>query len=333
MSRAILVALAALAPASCGFGPLEPNGTDHVLEFQLEPGEISTLAEGLAEDVRLPREEGLVRGCGKLDLTCDRKTLRFDFDGTTLEAGATAGFSVVESALEEAGYRIRVRCDRAPPGGSGELHVRVLAGGSPRYDDRFDLACLHPDGLDLSPESPRYAIGAPVRVVALPWAKSEDKSLHPDGRIPLGGTGFALSSGALALGQVMPQGTWGIAISLDAVAPGTGGVVIAGAVSAPLPLQVLADDAWTLELDSSPCSEKLPEHTVTSVRASVKGIDSDGAPVTLQQDSCSYVFRSADGAAVMHPSALCEQCIDTPSLGTLCASLRGKSACVPVGSH
>jgi hypothetical protein len=331
------LAVATLLASGCSNSDLQPNGKGHVLMFDRGFG---ALGEGLAVDIILPRQETLVRGCGKLDPICEVKTFRYDYDGTTLEADVDPGLRLVEAPLEDGGYRMRVACDQAPAGGVGEVRVRIVASGGVRYADALDMECYRADGLviDVRPESldlaeaspPRalVAVGAKIFAAVSPWANPGG------GQQSLVGLGFTVddADGAFALEGSPP---WGASLILDALAPGgAASVVHAGTVQAPLPVEAVPEDAWTLGLATRACSFDAPAGkptTLASVVVSTAGHTAAGDYVGVPRQGCDYTFTGGDGTVLSRPGRPCfDQCIDAPGGGQLCVRLDGKTACVTV---
>jgi hypothetical protein len=338
--RARALAVAVLLASACNNNSdIQPNGKDHVLMFDVG---IGALGEGLARDIILPRQETVTRGCDKIFPVCELKTFSYDYDGTTLEADLDPGLRLVEAPLEDGGYRMRVACDQEPAGSVGEVRVRIVANGGVRYDDALDIECHHADGLlvDVRPESldinaaspPRalVAVGGSIIAVAGPWANPGD------GQQSLFGLGFTVddADGAFALEGSAP---WGASMTLDALAPGgSASVVHAGTIQAPLPVEALPDDAWTLDLATRVCSSDgtaLAGATTTMASAAVStaGHTAAGDYVGVPRQGCDYTFTGVDGTVLSQPGMHCfDQCIDAPGGGQLCVSLGGKTACVTV---
>lgn len=330
-----------LLAAGCdGQHLLHPNGKEQVLMFDVG---IGILGEGLARDIVLPREETLVRGCGKIDPICEVKTFRYDFDGTTLDVSLDSGLRLVEAPLESPGYRLRVACDAVPAGGQAELRVRVLAGAAVKYADALDVPCraadgmlvdARPESLDVAEQSPPRAlaaVGAKILAVGSPWASS------PDGRQSLFGLGFTVdgAADAFAIEDAPPLGA---SFWLQALAPGgTGAVMHAGTISAPLPVEAIPDDGWTLVLatragsfdQATGKSASLP-----SVTVSVSGRTSAGEYVGVPRQGCDYTVTGSDGQVRSLPGLHCfDQSIDAAAGGQLCVMLGGKHACATVDAN
>jgi hypothetical protein len=335
--RALAFAVATLLASGCSNSALEPNGKDHVLMFDRGFG---ALGEGLAVDIIVPRQETLVRGCGKIDPICAVKTFRYDYDGTTLEADLDPGLRLVEAPLEDRGYRMRVACDHAPAGGVGELRVRIVASGAVRYADAIDVECYRADGLviDVRPESldlgeaspPRalVAVGARIMAAMVPWANPGG------GQQSLVGVGFTVddADGAFAVEGSPPLDP---SLILDALAPGgAASVVHAGTIQAPLPVAAVPDGAWTLGLATRACSFDAPASnptTLASVVVSTAGRTAAGDYVGVPRQGCDYTFTGGDGTVLSRPGMPCfDHCIDAPRGGQLCVRLGGKTACVTV---
>jgi hypothetical protein len=335
--RALAVAAAILLACGCDNSDIQPNGKDHVLMFDVGFG---ALGEGLARDVILPRQETEVRGCGKIDPICEVKTFSYDYDGTTLEADLAPGLRLVEAPLEEGGYRMRVACDQAPASGVGEVRVRIVASGGVRYADALDIECHRADGvvIDVRPESldlgeaspPRalVAVGAKIFAAVTPWANPGG------GQQSLFGLGFTVddADGAFALEGSPP---WGASLTLDALAPGgRTSVVHAGTIQAPLPVEAVPDDAWTLTLATRGCSFDAPAGaptTLATVTASTAGHTAAGDYVGVPRQGCDYTFTGSDGTVLSRPGMPCfDHCIDAPGGGQLCVTLGSKTACVTV---
>ncbi len=341
MRAVALAGVSALLSLGCdGQHFLHPNGKGQVLMFDVG---IGTLGEGLARDVILPREETLVRGCGKVDPICEVKTLRYDFEGTTLDVSLDPGWHVVEAPLEDRGYRLRVACDTAPASGVGELRVRVLAGTEVRYADALDMPCRRADGLlvDVRPESldiaavsptpALTAVGAKLMAAVSPWASTTD------GQESLFGLGFTIDDpdGAFSL-EGAPL--WGSSFTLDATGPGGDGALVhAGTISAALPVRALPDDDWTLALATRACSFDAPataSKSLASVQVSVSGRTAAGEYVGVARQGCDYSFTGGDGQTRSLPGLSCfDQCVDAPGAGELCVALAGKTACANVDAN
>lgn len=337
--RSLAVATVAtfLAFGCDGQHVLHPNGKHQVLMFDVGVG---TLGEGLARDIIMPRQEILTRGCGKIDPLCEVKILQYDFDGTTLEVDPDPGLRLVEAPLDGGGYHLRVACDAAPASGQAELRVRVLAGAEVKYADALDVACrradgmlvdARPEGLDLAQPSPPRAlaaVGAKILAGGSPWFSS------PDGPESLFGLGFTVddADGAFALEGAPP---WGASFTLDARAPGGAPTEVhAGTISAALPVEVLADDAWTLALETRACSldsSADESKTLASVAVAVSGRTAAGEYVGVARQGCDYTFTGSDGQTLSLPGLPCfDHCVATPGAGQLCVSLGGKAACARV---
>ena len=336
-----VTAVVTLLAAGCdGQHLLHPNGKEQVLMFDVG---IGILGEGLARDIILPREETLVRGCGKIDPVCEVKTFRYDFDGTTLDVSLDSGLRLVEAPLESRGYRLRVSCDAAPTGGQGEVRVRVLAGTAVKYADAFDVLCRRADGMlvDVRPESldvaekspPRALAAAGARILAVgsPWVNS------PEGSESLFGLGFTVdgAGGAFAIEDAPPLGA---SFWLDALSPGGSGAVIhAGTISAPLPVEAIPDDGWTLALATRACSFDQATGkpaSLPSVKMSVSGRTAAGEYVGVPRQGCDYTFTGSDRQVHSLPGLHCfDQCIDAAAGGQLCAMLGGRIACATVDAN
>jgi hypothetical protein len=334
------VALATLLASGCNNNnDIQPNGKDHVLMFDIGFG---ALGEGLARDIILPRQETLTRGCDKIFPVCELKTFSYDYDGTTLEADLDPGLRLVEAPLEDGGYRMRVACDQEPAGSVGEVRVRIVASDGVRYADALDIEChradgllvdVRPEGLDINEASPPralVAVGAKILAEAGPWANPGG------GQQSLFGFGFTVddADGAFTLEGSPP---WGASLTLDAVAPGgAASVVHAGTIQAPLPVEALPDDAWTLDLATRACSFNAPAGeptTLASVVASTAGHTAAGDYVGVPRQGCDYTFTGGDGTVLSRPGMPCfDNCIDAPGGGQLCVSLGGKTACVTVNA-
>jgi hypothetical protein len=305
-----------LGAAGCGRGSLEPNGEDGVLMF-LGPGTV--LGEGLQAEVRLPRQHELKKGCRKLDLVCDRRTLEYDFDGTTLDLVMPAGFTLLGQALDASGHLLQVRCDQAPQSGPGELGVIVRDGaGAERYRDRYLLGCQRADRFEVRAPFTRYAVGSAVRLE--PELRSGDTWLD--------GIGWRLDDPhRTLLDRAQPPLDLAAehrALLFTAQAPGGPAVLHAGTVSAPLPFEVVPDASWTLGLHVEACSD-------ASVHPQPTGTLADGARVGLPEGGCEYTFTPPEGEAVKSAGP-CTACVDAPGLkGQLCLQLSGKSACAELG--
>jgi hypothetical protein len=336
--RSLAIAVATLLASGCDNSDIQPNGKHHVLTF--DSGFLAT-GEGLASDIILPRQDIEVRGCAKVDPVCEVKVFNYDYDGTTLEADLDPGLRLVEAPLEDGGYRMRVACDQAPAGGVGEVRVRIVASDGVRYADAWDIECHRADGLlvDVQPVSldigaaspPRAlaAVGAQILAVLGPWA-----NVPPGGQQSLGGLGFTLddADGAFALDGSPP---WGAVLTLDALAPGgTASVVHAGTIQAPLPVEVVPDNAWTLGLTTRACnSGDTAGNPITpgSVAVSTAGHTAAGEYVGVPTQGCDYTFTGSDGTVLSQPGLPCfDRCINAPGGGQLCVSLGVKTACVTV---
>ena len=334
---ALALAVATLLASGCDNSNLQPNGKHHVLMFDIGFG---ALGEGLERDIVLPREETMVRGCDKILPVCEVKTFRYNYDGTTLEADLDPGLRLVEAPLEDGGYRMRVACDQSPAGGVGEVRVRIVASGGVRYADALDMECQRADGIviDVRPESldigaaspPRAlaAVGAKIFAAVGPWANLGG------GQQSLFGLGFTVddADGAFALEGSPP---WGASLTLDALAQGgAASVVHAGTIQAPLPVEAVSDDAWTLGLATRACSFDAPAGkptTLASVAVSTAGQNAAGDYVGVPRQGCDYTFTGGDGTMLSQPGMPCfDQCIEAPGGGQLCVRLGGKSACVTV---
>jgi hypothetical protein len=336
-----VIAVVTLLAAGCdGQHLLHPNGKEQVLMFDVG---IGILGEGLASDIILPREETLERGCGKINPVCEVKTFRYDYDATTLDVSLDSGLRLVEAPLEGRGYRLRVACDAAPMGGQGELRVRVLAGTSVKYADALDVPCrsadgmlvdVRPESLDIAEQSPPRAlaaVGAKILAVGSPW------TTLPEGHQSLFGLGFTVdgAGGAFAVEDAPPLGA---SFWLDALAPGgTGAVMHAGTISAPLPVEAIADSEWTLVLATRACSFDQvtgKPASLPSIKVSVSGRTATGEYVGVPRRGCDYTFTGSDGQARSLPGLHCfDQCIDAAAGGQLCAMFRGKNACATVDAN
>jgi len=341
MRQLALAAVAALLAASCdGQHLLHPNGKDQVLMFDVGFG---ILGEGLARDIILPREKTLVRACNQTDPVCEVKTFRYDFEGTTIDVNPDPGLRLVEAPLDGRGYRLRVACDTAATDGHDELRVRVLDGTTVKYADAIDVPCRAADGMlvDVRPESldiaepspPRAlaAVGASILAVGSPWADT------PEGQQSLFGLGFTVdgAGSAFAIEDAPPLGA---SFYLEALAPGGAGATIhAGTISAPLPIEAIPDDAWTLVLATQACSFDDATNkpaSLPAVKVSVSGRTNAGEYVGVPRRGCDYTFTGSDGQVRSLPGLHCfDHCIDAVAGGQLCAMLGGKNACAIVDAN
>jgi hypothetical protein len=334
--RALALAVATLLAAGCDNSDIQPNGKHHVLTFNVGSG---ALGEGLARDIILPRQDIETRGCAKVDPICEVKVFNYNYDGTTLQADLDPGLRLVEAPLEDGGYRMRVACDQEPAGSVGEVRVSIVASDGVRYADALDLECHRADGVlvDVRPESldigapspPRalVAVGGSILAAVSPW-------FNPgDGQQSLGGLGFTVddADGAFALEGSPP---WGASLVLDALAlGGTASVVHAGTIQAPLPVEAVPDDAWTLSLATRACDIDVPGTPIKpgSVTVSTAGHTAAGDYVGVPTQGCDFTFTGADGTVLSQPGMPCfDRCIDATGGGQLCVSLGGKTACVTV---
>jgi hypothetical protein len=242
--------------------------------------------------------------------------------------------------FEDRGYRIRVACDQAPAGAVGEVRVRIMASGAVRYADALDMECYRADGvvigvrpesLDIGEASPPralVAVGAKIFAAVVPWANPGG------GQQSLVGLGFTVddADGAFALEGPPPRGA---SLILDArAAGGAASVVHAGTIQAPLPVEAVPDDGWTLGLATRACSFDAPAGsppTLASVVVSTAGHTAAGDYVGVPRQGCDYTFTAGDGTVLSRPGIPCfDQCIDVPRGGQLCVRLGGKTACVTV---
>jgi hypothetical protein len=314
-----IAALCLLVLAGCN--PGDPDGEQGVLFFR-GPRDV---VQGAEDDILIPRRVELrPRGKFNFDRAEDHD---FDFSGTELEVTELdEGLEVLEISLDEAGYRLKIRCG-APEGQRARLAVRIHAGGKARYEDAVQLGCYAPTRILLTPQD------AGLRVTGAGVSFTLGAVSEPDGGV----TRF-LSAGYLQPvdpAQLRAQ-TEHPRLS-DMTGPGRSlwvGLIpsvhpklASGSFQLALPVSFLADSDWTLQLLERRV-EQLSGTGGAYYELEAVGIAADGREVTGLQDC---LIRVTDHAGVMQTSAAKEcRIFRSTEQGpvTVCAEVRDRQACL-----
>lgn len=279
--RAAGAATALAALTGCTGAP-EGNGKHGQLFFLGRQGE---LAAGVPFSVVVADVRKVPEGDIQDD---DYRYDRWDFAATRLEVQAPPGLDFVvqysaPSGNPEAasGYTLRANCDAAP-GILHEVQLKVVSySGSVRYQDAINILCTEPTGMRVSARLPNGAIEEPPSGRYLAGGAVElAVTLTAGGGRPLAADGLRLEDLRGILRQREPQRFLGTG-RFDLISVGTRPELSFRGVVHPLPLEVVSDPGWTLEL--GPWGAEYGASF--SLRPTARG--SDGSPL-LGLDVCSW---------------------------------------------
>jgi len=312
--------------AGCG----EPRGTGKLGELYIQP--LGAVAAGLYTTVHIDDQRTWPEHSDSVD--ADRVE-RWDFEGTTLEIQAPAGFDF-ETTLKEApasdmtgGYRLRTRCD-AEPGSAHEVGVRVMAEGEVRYEDAFELTCYEPTRLELLelvhpytvPDQPgvgRYFVGGAIEADIALFADT------PRGELRVGGEGLELteSHGILRMGEPQHQPLRVTGLILEIAAAGVGPELSYRGASLRLPMEAVHEEGWRLELGTwqGPPGGDYASRTLDAIARSSDGSELRG----LQR--CAWTTEvigidTQDSGCRLHLWG-------PPAVSDVCVTVYGRTTCGP----
>jgi hypothetical protein len=326
----LMAALPIACSPSCALGGAKPNGKKNVLFFITEA---LVVAQGLTTTVKVPQRHA-AGGAGKVP-TPDLRVYDYDFSGVTFEATGP-GLELVSAAPGTNGWDLVVRCTESAAE-DAELSVKVLSGGAARYEDAIDLHCARATRLDVSElkipvnyidglalPADRVAVGASVHFKSAIFGNFKGSEVALAGR----GLSMADPNGPLLVSQTEVN-------VLNAVRPGAGSILVAGAARATLPTEVVAIAGLTLQVEASVQRFVVPPF----LQASAKGSNSGGDVTGLT--GCTFEHFTPDGGEVERFSpdggAIDAGPIDVPfctlafayppDAGQVCASWSGQRAC------
>jgi len=295
-----------------------PEGTGKRGELYIHlPGEV---AAGLPFTLMVPDRRKVDVGDSSED---DYRFDHWDFAATRLEVSAPAGldFAVeyrapASNPNELSGYLLRARCDASPDGGH-EVHLRVLSNsGSVRYEDAFDVSCVEPTGMRVSD-----ATGAPVQLAGQRFFTGGGVSLAVQllaGDRALQYEGLQLQDRKGILRQREPLDAFGTVLFELAAAGSTPELSYRGAVH-PLPIEVVDDPDWTLELGAWQLGQSSFFHTLTPI---ARG--SDGLPLGGLH-ACSWQLWFGPSRVETRSSCNLNESSGRPTRS--CLSAHGRTAC------
>jgi hypothetical protein len=249
MRRAVvMLGLVALAAAQSGcVDPCDTagNGNEGVLSFR----SLQFPAQGLQTQVTLLRAvPGMWEG---LFLSRSASSC-FQFDDAVIEVTlppAFQGEGVSATRSFEGDFDLRFRCS-APDGVTQRVPVKVLAGGTARYEDSFDIVCHSVASASANAvEGPRplsrkgYVVGGLVHA-ALTVRDAGGTTLTGFGATPVDAMLAPFGEPDLLTGRETFRTT----------APGQSPVLQVGSLRATLPITVVDDAAWELSLEVRPGS-------------------------------------------------------------------------------
>ncbi len=271
-TRAIVLGLA-LGAAGCTLNVApKPNGNQGVLFFGLELP--NGTVRGMSEDVLIP-ESRHYHAAFETDY-------QVDFSQTTLTAQGD-GLTVLETARTDEGYRVRVQCDS---GAAATLQVKVMAGARPRYQDAYPVPCVTAAGLTVDTSaltSRRTIVGVTFPITARLTTTTAAGQV-----VEVGGHGWTINpqNGPVGLANDDASGQ----LQLVTLAAGTSASLVAGEVSAALPLEVVADSDWFFGI-SADTSALASSNNLTLTAGA---IDRTGALIT-SLSGCSIAVEVGTG--------------------------------------
>ena len=184
-----------------------------------------------------------------------------DRDGAEVQVDlpASMGSAPAAVATESTPQRdvaIRFTCGAAP-GEPQQVGVRVVAGGRVLHEDSFTISCHQLATASAAPiaewfrplSGSGYVVGGVLHVV-LELRDAEGRALTGSGAVP--------ADALLAYeGPVFSQTQYGIWIEdYRVLAPGQSPALQIASSLVPLPVTLLPDDAWSLQIDTRPTSSE-----------------------------------------------------------------------------
>jgi hypothetical protein len=244
MSTRLALLLMLTGLCACANG--SPNGKNEVL-FILTPGAMS---RHLENSILIPGHMTIYSG-KMLEFP---RTFSFDLSGTTLDIKAAEGIEILEKRLEKSQdghllWRVRIRCQTAS-GERTEFAVRVMDDKRARYEDAIDISCWEPEKLLATLP---YLHGQPGKT---PKTVLQGGDFIADVRLlgtvrdnpneTLSGTGVEVVDPQGPIRLVEQSPIWAEKFVFRAERLGKEPLLKAGPLTAPVPIEVVPNDGWSL---------------------------------------------------------------------------------------
>ena len=321
MTSGLALSLTLAALSGCADG--EPNGKNGVLYFNTPP---YPMARHLENSILLP--EQVTTYSGNIEFP---KTLSYDFSGTTLDVKVAEGIEILgtsfEASQETRFWRIRIRC-QTPHGERTELSVRVMDGKRVRYEDAYDISCWEPETLSvtlpnvfgLSSKTPTTVLQggrffANVRVMGKATGSYQEQ---------LSGTGVAVvdPQGPVSMGE--PGRLLSDEFVFRAERLGKQPLLKAGPLTAPMPLEVVPNEGWSLRTWTS--------YTTSSGRGLLLFTGyaelPDGRLAAGLHEACTATHTPQGGELSLEQYSECTgRVMNASATGELCLEAFGRKGC------
>jgi len=319
------LALSLTLAALCGCSDAEPNGKNGVLYFNTPP---HPMARHLENELLLP--EHVTIYSGNIELPA---TFSYDFSGTTLDVQVAEGLEVLGTSFEPSRdgstqvWRIRIRC-QTPHGERTELAVRVMDGKRVRYEDAYDISCWEPETLSVSlpnvfgqsDKTPTTVLQggrflANVRVMGMTTGGYQEQ---------LSGTGVAVGEPQGPVSIIEPSRTLPDGFVFRAERLGKQPLLKAGPLTAPMPLEVVPNEGWSLRTWTS--------YTTSSGRGLLLFTGyaelSDGRLAAGLHEACTATHTPQGGELSLEPYSECTgRVMNASATGELCIEAFGRKGC------
>lgn len=231
-----------------------PNGKEGKLQFA---GASQFQPFGAESRIDLPERVLLERSNGKLDLSIPYDD-QLDFRDTTLETTVTGGLEVIEVIQKEnRDYQVRLLC-KAETGIPGELRVKIKRGDRVEYEDALDFSCFRNPRTTSEHDGEAWILDRGLDVLIRQIDEKDGLPLTTHYlKFPDNGP-FALNYGDAGVPERLYTGQ---PIRLRTVAPTASLEFSSGEYTGVLPIRILSDDQWRLQLS---VTESAPQGSGTS---------------------------------------------------------------------
>lgn len=233
-----------------------PNGKEGKLQFAWAS---QFQAFGAESRIDIPEHVLLEKGGGKYDLYVPYDD-QLDFRDTTLETTVTGGLEVIEVIQKEnRDYQVRLLC-KAETGTAGELRVKIKRGDRVQYEDALDISCFRNPRTTSDHDGEAWILdrGLDVKIAQIDEKGELPLTTHCL-RFPDNGP-FALNYGDAGVPERLYTGQ---PIRLRTVAPTASLEFSSGEYTGVLPIRILSDDQWRLQLSVTAAE---PQGSGTSFR-------------------------------------------------------------------